>query len=348
MNLLPPTVVYSFQKAPGRSLKMSAIERLTFLASLMLSRYHFGNANVVADDASLRELPSFTTQLATKVIPVEVATGNLDVFWASAAKAVGLTWALQQESKSQLLLDADALIWDGTAFDWWSKDHLFIGGYQEPLTWEAYREQESRLGSIFFKAIADALSWNTNAMPEDFKATQQKLALGASPVNGAILFFNDTYLCSSYIKAIESFIAGFDAAKLQPRPFFKKQGDPSSGFTYFSEGMMADQRTLGALITLYYPQCREKVIFLEGFEPTPCGFSDYPTNNNETILHLWKLKGEMPDGSALSHVMEQYILQRLTECLPRTFVNSLGWDIHKISVPMTSTHYRKLVAIQPI
>lgn len=333
MNVYPPTVVYG-ALSTDRPVALSQLEITTLVCSVTMSRTHFGNAHLVCDhkwfkffeDSKLLGL--FTNSSVFEYPHPE----HLPVFWASAAKKCALEYAMKfNPDAPQLLLDLDAIIWDATKIRWDDPTQLFVGGYEEPLCWEAYREQTVRLGELFcatFNGVLYGEGWATSSTVLGLSD------LNVEPINGSCLYFGNNSLTTCYCQFIEKFMADFFSTGCTPRAFYKKRNNKYSGEVYFSEGMMADQRSIGHLVRHFAKAIQPpSVDFYTTFNP----HSEYPEPSWE-FFHLWKLKVEAASNPNLAYRIEQYLLKCLYDFNQNTgsLLNQMGFLIQRSTLPMSA------------
>jgi len=317
---------------------MTSLEQVCFAASVAMSRMHFTNANLVCTPKwfkclQLLQLDSLFTHVS--ILPTDPSTEyNLPVFWSTAAKKIGLVWARARAGNgSVLLMDADAIIWNPAKIAWDDSRVKFVGGYEEPLHWEAYREQRLRLGDLFKWAVGKYTPTMTHNDPDAIWT--------CNPVNGSCLYFNDSDLLNAYIECLEHFMVGFRDKKLEPRGFLADKNDPQSAVSYFSEVMMADQRILGVLL-----QSKFGDSYLSGEQPPVAFLNEFPTTSeypapSYDFLHLWKYKAVADRDPTQSVLMEQEILKLLYEatCGHPLFLHDIG--IHLVAQTQPMIHHGK-------
>lgn len=329
----PPVVVYSLLSA-GRPVEMSPLEQLTFLASVIMSRFHFTNANLICDEAwsnYLHEI-GFSPFFDEKVVIDVSKDATLPVFWSTRAKLEALKWAYttNEGSRSILQLDADVIIWDASMIRWEDESQKFVGGYYEPLHWEAYREQTVRLGALFSEVAAEVgLSAPTGR---------------ERPVNGGCLWFNDIELLESYMEFLEKFMSKFAEGGYVGRPFLTNKNDRQSGTVMFSEVMMADQRSLGLILSSFYSAREGFADGVQFFTVFP-DEDEYPLASHQ-FIHLWKYKGVLNANPQLAAQMEQYILRKLKNQIgSHSLLDDLGCYIIERPLAMTPETHLTLVRV---
>lgn len=329
----PPTVIYPFVAAGDRPVQLSSFEEMVFTVSLIYSRFHFMNATLVADEPWMNYLKSLRLfGLFTRTVLIKPSYESaLNIFWSTEAKRQGLVAALANpeigvsEDSPVLLMDADCIIFNPSyVLDWSDPVLRFAGGYFEPLTWEAYREQPFR-----FASLTDYV-WNEVRL----KVPPSWAAL---PVNGGCLYFQDAGLCATYVNLLDGFMGKFCENGCTPRPYYKDVANPTAGTTFFSEVMMADQRLLGMLLENQFGRSRllqelGPVRMFTTFKDT----SEYP-EYTPNFLHLWKLKAELNRNLLLQAMMRQKIFESVQKTFrDHSFLTSLGFLLYSEQLPMTT------------